>query len=98
MSKLTLTRRVGQCTRLELINGVFVHLILAYVGSNQVKLELTGPNGLSASKRVDVGSHWEICPGVIVNVTAINFRNVKLTFDAPLNVKIVRTEVLERAQ
>ena len=97
MSKLILTRKAGQCVRLEMLPGAFVTLMIAYVGGDQVKIELIGEGGLSLVKRVNVGSDMPIGDDVKVRVIAINFRNVKLGFDAPLNVKIVRTELLERA-
>lgn len=97
MSKLILTRKAGQCVRLEMLPGAFVTLMIAYVGGDQVKIELIGEGGLSLVKRVNVGDHLPIGDEVKVHVISINFRNVKLGFEAPLNVKIVRTELLERA-
>lgn len=97
MSKLILTRKAGQCVRLEMLPGAFVTLMVAYVGGDQVKIELIGEGGLSLVKRVNVGSDMPIGDDVKVHVISINFRNVKLGFEAPLNVKIVRTELLERA-
>lgn len=99
MSNLVLTRKAGQCVRLEMLPGAFVTLMIAYVGGDQVKIELIGEGGLSLVKRVNVGDHLPIGDEVKVkvHVISINFRNVKLGFEAPLNVKIVRTELLERA-
>lgn len=98
MSNLVLTRRAGQCVRLEMLPGVFLRLIVAYVGADQIKLELLASDGSAMTKRVNVGAGWLIGEGVTINLLSINYRNVKLGFDAPLNVKIVRTELLERAQ
>lgn len=98
MSNLVLTRRAGQCVRLEMAPRVFVTLMLSYVGGDQVKFELMSHDGRSITKRVNVSEQFIIQDDVTVTVTAINFRNVKLSFQAPLDVKIVRTELLERAQ
>ena len=98
MSNLVLTRRAGQCVRLEMAPQVFVTLMLSYVGGDQVKFELMSPDGRSIVKRVAVSEEFIIQDDVNVTVAAINFRNVKLSFQAPLDVKIVRTELLERAQ
>lgn len=98
MSNLVLTRRAGQCVRLELLPNVFVTLMLSYVGGDQVKFELLSTDGRTLAKRVNVADSFTIADEVVVTVTAINFRNVKLSFNAPLDVKIVRTELLERAQ
>lgn len=97
MSKLTITRRNGQSTRLEMLPGVFLNLRAAYISSDQVKFELTSHEGDSLVKRVNVGGTLEIGDGVMVHVVSIKFRAAKLCFEAPLNVKIVRTELLERA-
>lgn len=80
------------------VPGVFLNLLVGYVGTDQVKLELTGGDGSTLTKRVNIGSDLAIGEDVKVRVVSINFRNVKLGFDAPLSVKIVRTELLERAQ
>lgn len=97
MSNLILTRKAGQCVRLEMLPAVFVTLMVAYVGGDQVKLEVVGGNGARLTKRVNVGDGLPIGDEVVVTVTSINFRVVRLAFNAPLNVKIVRTELLERA-
>jgi len=96
MGALILTRRAGQCVRLDLTSDSYCTLMLAYTGSNQVKLDLSGA-GSCLSKRVDVGGEMLIGPGVTVKVVSITFKTVKLRFDAPLSVKIMRTELLERA-
>lgn len=98
MTNLVLTRRAGDCVRLETQPGEFRYLTVAYVGGDQVKLELTGGDGSTLTKRVNIGSDLAIGGDVKVRVVSINFRNVKLGFDAPLSVKIVRTELLERAE
>lgn len=96
MGGLVLTRKSGQCVRLEMTPGHYFTLLLAYTGSNQVKLEVSGA-GACLSKRVDVGAEMLIGPGVTVKVLSITFKTVKLLFEAPLSVKIMRTELLERA-
>lgn len=97
MTNLVLSRRAGDCVRLEMQPGEYRYLTVAYVGGDQVKFELTGiPDG-GLTKRVNVGDTWMIGPSCTVKVLSIQFRNVKLGFDAPLSVKIVRTELLERA-
>lgn len=109
MSKLILTRKGGQCVRLEMFPGVFMTLIVAYVGGDQVKFELTDPIGGNLVTRVNVGEAFPVSyhdcgptgprtAALTIAVISINFRNVKLGFDAPLDIKIVRTELLERAQ
>ena len=105
MSKLILTRKGGQCVRLEMFPGVFMTLIVAYVGGDQVKFELTDPLGGNLVTRVNVGEAFPVSfeqgdkqSMLTIAVISINFRNVKLGFDAPLDIKIVRTELLERAQ
>lgn len=105
MSKLILTRKGGQCVRLEMFPGVFMTLIVAYVGGDQVKFELTDPLGGNMVTRVNVGEAFPVSferddkrSMLTIAVISINFRNVKLGFDAPLDIKIVRTELLERAQ
>lgn len=95
MGGLVLTRKSGQCVRLEMTPGHYFTLLLAYTGSNQVKLELSGA-GACLSKRVDVGGEMLIGPGVTVKVLSITFKTVKMLFEAPLSVKIMRTELLER--
>jgi carbon storage regulator CsrA len=96
MGGLVLTRKSGQCVRLEMSPGVYCTLLLAYTGSNQVKLDLMDREG-AVCKRVDVGAEMVIGPGVTVKVLSITFKTVKLLFEAPLSVKIMRTELLERA-
>lgn len=98
MSNLVLTRNAGKSVRLEMLPGVFLTLIVAYVGGNQVKLELVGGDGSCLTQRVDVGSFMEIGDQVKVHLQSITFRNARLCFEAPLDVKIARTELLERAQ
>lgn len=105
MSKLILTRKGGQCVRLEMFPGVFMTLIVAYVGGDQVKFELTDPLGGNQVTRVNIGEAFPVSfeqgdkrSMLTIAVISINFRNVKLGFDAPLDIKIVRTELLERAQ
>ena len=98
MSNLVLTRNAGKSVRLEMLPGVFVTLIVAYVGGDQVKLELVGQDGSCLSKRVDVGGFMEIGPDVKVHLKSINFRVARLLFEAPLNVKIARTELLNRGE
>lgn len=99
MTNLVLTRRAGDCVRLETQPGEFRYLTVAYVGGDQVKLEYAGSVGAEPlTKRLNVGDGWLIGPSYTVKVLSINFRNVKLGFDAPLSVKIVRTELLERAR
>jgi carbon storage regulator CsrA len=97
MSNLILTRKAGQCVRLEMLPGAFVTLIVAYVGGDQVKFNVAGSDGSNLTKRVNVGDSLPIGDEVVVTVTSINFRVVRLAFNAPLSVKIVRTELLERA-
>lgn len=98
MTNLVLTRRAGDCVRLETQPGEFRYLTVAYVGGDQIKLEYAGSIGAEPlTKRLNVGDDFEMRPHVKVRVISINFRNVKLGFDAPLSVKIVRTELLERA-
>jgi carbon storage regulator CsrA len=97
MSNLILTRRAGQCVRLELSAGVFITVMVAYVGGEQIKLEMVGGDGSNLTKRVNVGDGLTIAEDVVVTVMAVTFRVVRLAFNAPLNVKIVRTELLERA-
>lgn len=103
MSKLVLTRKAGQCVRLEMFPGVFLTLIVAYVGGDQVKFELTDAQGRSEVRRINVGEAFPISlengadrSALTVAVIGINFRNVKLGFDAPVTIKIVRTELLSR--
>ncbi len=96
MSNLVLTRQVGKSVRLEMLPGVFLLLTVAYVGSNQIKLDLAESDGSVLSKRVDVGAFMEIGPDVKVHLVSITFRNARLKFEAPLNVKIARTELLNR--
>ena len=98
MSNLVLTRTAGKSVRLEMLPGVFLMLTVAYVGGSQVKLDLAGPDGSVLSKRVDVGSYMEIGEDVKVHLKAITFRVARLLFEAPLNVKIARTELVERMQ
>lgn len=98
MSNLILTRKAGDSVRLEMLPGVFLKLIVAYVGGDQVKLEVMASDGSALSKRVNAGDDWAIGDEVKIRVIGIQFRQVKLGFDAPLNVKIVRTELLERAR
>ena len=96
MGGLVLTRKSGQCVRIDLTADSYCTLMLAYTGSNQVKLEVIDRQG-TVSKRVDVGAEMLIAPGVTVKVLSITFKTVKLLFEAPLSVKIMRTELLERA-
>jgi len=85
MSKLVLTRKSGE----SILVGDQT-LRLAYVGGDQVKLELDG-----IAERVNVGNDMQISPGVSVKVASIQFRNVRFVFDAPREVAIVRTELLK---
>lgn len=86
MTKLVLTRKSGE----SILVGDQV-LKLAYVGGDQVKLELDG-----IAERVNVGAEMQIAPGVSVKVASIQFRNVRFVFDAPREVAIVRTELIGR--
>jgi len=98
MSNLVLTRTAGKSIRLEMQPGAFHILTVAYVGGEQIKLELTNPDGSTQSKRLNVGAEWPIGSGLTIKLIGIQFRQAKLGFDAPQSVKIVRTELLERVQ
>ena len=97
MSNLILTRRAGQCVRLEILPGVYLTLMVACIGADQVKFELVGTDGSSLTRRVNVGDCLTVNEQTSIMVASINFRVVRLLFQAPLEVKIVRTELLERA-
>lgn len=96
MSNLVLTRTARKSVRLEMLPGVFLKLTVAYVGGDQIKLELVASDGSTLTKRLNVGSQWSVGEGLVVTLLGIQYRQAKLSFDAPLNVKIVRTELLER--
>lgn len=98
MSNLVLTRTAGKSVRLEMSPGVFLNLKIAYVGGDQVKLELIDPDGSSLVKRLNVEAEWVIGSGLTVKLIGIQFRQAKISFNAPQSVKIVRTELLERVQ
>ena len=96
MSNLVLTRRSGQCVRLETSPGQFMNVRVAYVGADQVKFELTDPSGRSYVKRGNIAEELILCEDATLTVDSIQFRNVKLRFNAPSSIKIVRTELLDR--
>lgn len=96
MSNLVLTRRAGDCVRLELRPGFFVLLLVGYVGGDQVKFEVMGGPDWYKTERVKVSSALVLTPDVSVQLVDIRFGVAKLRFDAPLSVKIVRTELLEK--
>lgn len=98
MSNLVLTRTAGKSVRLEMLPGVYLKLIVALVGGDQIKLELIASDGSCLTKRLNVGSEWPVGEGLVIKLIGIQYRQAKLGFDAPLNVKIVRTELLERAE
>lgn len=97
MSNLVLTRRAGDCVRLELRPGFFVMLLVGYVGGDQVKFEVMAETFAGHRiERVKLKECMALTADVSVQLVDIRFGVAKLRFDAPLSVKIVRTELLEK--
>lgn len=85
MGKLVLTRREGEQIR---------------VGDNLVSVQRISRANVNivttVPKRVHscaTGDTVQLEPGVTVTVVAIRCRQVKLAFEAPVSVQIVRTEI-----
>lgn len=98
MSKLVLTRKPGQSIRLELKPNLFLVMTcqsLSYNHGLSLHLECMGAEEV---QRVRVLHSAEIAPGVKVLVSSVKQGIVRLVFDAPTDVKILRSELVEVAR
>lgn len=85
MGKLVLTRKEGEQVRVG-ANVITLHR----VSRANVNIVTTIPKRVHSCA---IGDTVQLEPGVTVTVVAIRCQQVKLAFEAPLSVQIVRTEI-----
>lgn len=100
MSNLVLSRKAGQSIRFQIGEGFFLYLEVQEVNFDKgIRFRLSAaPVGETTSlERIEVvrmGRKLEIVEGLAVTVAAVAFKQVRLMIEAPLNVKILRTELV----
>ena len=92
MCKLLLTRRPGEAVRLE-SNGRFLYVTFPTVSYNNGVEFVLDFEGTQRTEVVRVGHDFELFKGTTIKVCEVKRGQAKLLFEAPAEVKILRTEL-----
>lgn len=94
MSNLVLSRKGGESLRFEIGKGFHLFAEVQEVDFDRgVRIRLHA-EGLERVETVRMGRSLVVVDGITITAAAIAFKQVRLSIEAPLNVKILRAELV----